>query len=62
VSKVLLVVLVLFQNGLSVGHAITAPTIKDCRAAQPAITQEYRDGGDAFGGVKDVKSVCIEFA
>ena len=61
-SRVLLVILIIYQNGIAAGHTITAPSMKDCQAAQPAITQEYRDGGDAFGGVKDVKSVCIEFA
>jgi hypothetical protein len=62
-SRVLLVILVLFQNGTAVGHAITAPTMQDCRAAEPAIEQEYREAPDAFGSrVADVKSICLEFA
>jgi hypothetical protein len=61
-SRVLLVILVLYQNGMSVGRAITAPTMHDCRAARPAIEQSYRDAPDALGWeVQDVKSICMEF-
>lgn len=60
--KVLLIVLVLFLNGASTGHVVVAPTMHDCEAAKPAITQEYRDAQQIPGwSVQDVKSVCIAF-
>jgi hypothetical protein len=62
VSKILLVIFILYQNGIAGGRAITAPSMNDCRAAQPMIERQYRDALAAPGwSVAGVKSVCIEF-
>jgi hypothetical protein len=62
-TKILLVILVIFTNGIGAGHVVTAPSMADCRAAEPAIVRQYRDAPEIPGWhVKDVRSICLEFA